>query len=200
MTEAELVALEANLCNRFDAAIPAGDSDAHASEGSFLFAHNGVASAARQMRRLIALEPKTILEIGTGKGVGTIMLSRLADRVLTIDIGPYPLRQQIWDWDKAHNITQVLVTDDTHKSTLVADWLKFDMALIDADHSERGCKLDFDLVKACGAVLVHDYTPPYPNGPLALAESLPDENLVLDPPFFWWFADPLQAKQAREIK
>lgn len=188
MTEVDLVAWGADLANRFNALIPANDADADMRIGSALFAHEGTASAARQLQRLARLEPSLILEIGTGKGITTVMLSRIARCVITVDLGPYPLRQEVWGWAKCDNIAQVFVPDDSHKGRLL-EHLDFDVAFVDGDHSVDGCAFDFQYVKRCGAVLFHDFTPPYPNGPLALLKTLPAELLIQDPPFLWWVAD-----------
>lgn len=189
MTEPELLSLKADLENRFDAALrDLKDPDAHVTDGSFVYAHDGMVSACRQINRIASLKPSLIVEIGTGKGIGTLLLSRLAERVVTIDIGPYRLRRDVWDWGHADNIAAVIVDGDVSKIRLLQA-MDFDLAVVDGDHSLMGCALDHEATLKCPAVLFHDYTPPYDNGPLRVAQSLDPACVVLDVPFFWRVAD-----------
>lgn len=197
MTESEILAFGADLENRFTA-IPQSDPDANVTVGSALFAHDGVKSAVRQLARLKAMHVTLAVEIGTARAVTTIALARLCQRVVTIDIGVYPLRVEVLKWGGAENACSVVVPNDEHKALLLND-LDFDFAFIDGDHTEAGCRFDFEQVKRCGCVLFHDYTPPYPNGPQALVDSMPEENVIKDYPFAWWFADASKAEHYRGI-
>lgn len=188
MTEAEIRALGAALEAEFDDKMPESDKDPHVTTGSFLFAHDGVASASRQLRRLASMSPLYIVEIGTGKGVGALGLSRVAEQVLTIDLGKYRLREAIWNWGVADNITQVLVPNNWQKQFLLWRWILADVAVIDGEHLGAGPGIDFEGCRHYRALLFHDYTPPHRNGVLELAERLEAEGhmLLRDPPFFWW--------------
>lgn len=156
--------------------------------GSALFAHDGIASAARQIRLLKRLKPRLVVEIGTGRAVTTVALARIAEKVITIDIGPLPLRTAVLDFAGAHNVAQVVVSADADKALLLHE-LDFDVAFIDGDHSVGGCGFDFEHVSKCGRVLFHDYTPETPNGPYHVVHKLPPDQVILDRPFAWWFAE-----------
>jgi hypothetical protein len=200
LTEPEILAFGADLRNRFGTS--PGEADADVTVGSALFAHNGVSSAARQLRRIAALKSKLAVEIGTARALTTVALARLCRSVVTIDIGFYALRAEVLRWAKADNAVSVVIPDDEHKTRLVG-LLDFDFAFVDGDHTEAGCRLDFEITKRCGRVLVHDLTRPYPNGPLALFDefhkSQPDQ-IIEDYPFGWWFASAEECARIRSTE
>lgn len=107
---------------------------------------------------------RTVLEIGTYKGVGAAEISQYVDRVITIDLknGRAERKGEVWDrhafWASLGitNIDLVLVDDDDEKRALVAA-MEFDFALIDGNHEDPAAiAADFEMVKRCGNVLFHD--------------------------------------------
>lgn len=106
---------------------------------------------------------KTVLEIGTYRGVGAAEISQYVDRVITIDLNYGKLeklgekhdRFAFWRSLGANNIEFIGVEDDADKARIVNS-LDFDFALIDGAHDET-VKNDFELVKRCGNVLFHDF-------------------------------------------
>jgi hypothetical protein len=47
--------------------------------------------------------------------------------------------------------------DDNRDKKRILDNIDFDFVFIDGDHSFKGVRYDFELVKKCGRVLFHDY-------------------------------------------
>lgn len=106
---------------------------------------------------------RTVLEIGTYRGCSSAEIAQHVGRVVTIDLKRGRLeqngeafdREAFWQSLGVSNIELVLVTDDAEKKAVV-DRLEFDLAFIDGAHDAAGVRLDFELVKRCGRVLLHD--------------------------------------------
>jgi len=139
---------------------------------------------------------RTILEIGTLRGVSAVVLAHFAENVITIDVERHKQLPDILKWlprDTAQRISTVLVTDNDSKARLV-NALSFDFAFIDAGHSELQVSIDFGLCRKCGAMLFHDYPMSGSgcNGPglvLDAARDRGDGVVTTDPPFAWWRAE-----------
>lgn len=140
---------------------------------------------------------KTVLEIGTYRGVGAAELSQFCDKVVTIDLkngklehnGETWSRPAFWQSLGITNIEQVLIADDTEKKKFV-DALDFDFALIDGDHGPR-VAFDFELVKRCGNVLFHDADRrgvPDKDHVITFIESLPKDQVTYHDIFAHWQA------------
>ena len=111
----------------------------------------GDLSTKQQIRFLCTLSAgKTVLEIGTFRGVTTYNLSKYADKVVTLDIGDggydgtdygdYILGKWFRDRNKG-NIQQVIC--DTRTFDFSSLKTMFDVILVDGDHSVEGCINDF---------------------------------------------------------
>lgn len=106
---------------------------------------------------------RTVLEIGTYRGVSAAEMSRYVERVVTIDLkhgrqeqlGEHFDRKAFWRGLGIDNIELRLIRDDTEKAALI-NGLEFDFAFVDGAHDATVAN-DFDLVKRCGRVLFHDY-------------------------------------------
>jgi predicted O-methyltransferase YrrM len=140
---------------------------------------------------------RTVLEIGTYRGVGAAELSQFCDKVITIDLKAGKLehngetwsRQAFWQSLGITNIEQVLVADDAEKKKFV-DALHFDFAFVDGDHGPR-VALDFALVKRCGHVLFHDADRrgvPDKDHVITFIESLPQDQVTYHDIFAKWTA------------
>lgn len=140
---------------------------------------------------------KTVLEIGTYRGVGAAELSQFCERVVTIDLKKGKLehngetwsRHAFWQSLGIMNIEQVLVDDDAEKKRVV-DALEFDFALVDGDHGPR-VAFDFELVKRCGNVLFHDADRrgvPDKDHVINFIESLPKDQVTYHDIFAHWQA------------
>lgn len=105
---------------------------------------------------------KTVLEIGTFRGITTAYISRFAEKVITIDLAEGRLekddptfdREQFWTDMGVENIELHLVSSNEEKAKLIRS-LEFDLAFIDG--AKYDIAEDFESVKRCGAVLFHDY-------------------------------------------
>lgn len=136
---------------------------------------------------------KTVLEIGTFRGVTAAFMAQFVDRVITIDLKNGQLERQDPDFDRrqfwrsigANNITLHRVYDDADKARIIAG-LDFDFAFIDGDHTAPHPANDFALVQRCGAVLFHDHDGH--NGVTEFVATLPRKQLTFMDIFAFWQA------------
>ncbi len=143
---------------------------------------------------------KTILEIGTYRGVSAAELSRYCDKVITIDLAFGKIEQnggafdryELWNKLGISNIDLCLVVDDAEKAALIES-VEFDFAFIDGAHDET-VKNDFELVKHCGNVLFHDAddnrlrdkNPQAPNHVNDFIRTLPESEVEFMDIFALW--------------
>lgn len=138
---------------------------------------------------------KSVLEIGTYKGISAACMAQYCDRVATIDLYDGRLeqlgddfdRQTLWDTLNLDNITLHLIRNDTEKKALIST-LDFDFAFVDGAHDES-VKTDFEMVRHCGAVLFHDYNKDGPEKQrhvYNLVESLPKHQVQIMGIFALW--------------
>ncbi len=108
---------------------------------------------------------RTVLEIGTYKGLSAACMAQYVEKVITIDLANGQLeqagesfdRQALWnELGVADKIELHLVSGNKEKAALIAS-LDFDFAFIDGAHDES-VKCDFEMVRKCGAALFHDYS------------------------------------------
>lgn len=105
---------------------------------------------------------RTVLEIGTYRGVGTAYIAGFVDKVITIDLKEGRLEKEDPSFDRAafwrsmgaENIELCLVSSNEDKAKLIRS-LEFDLAFIDGGKNDIA--EDFAMVSRCGAVLFHDY-------------------------------------------
>lgn len=140
---------------------------------------------------------RTILEIGTYKGVAAACMAQFCERVITIDLQHGRLEQLGVTWDRhafwrelgIDNIDLHLVRDNAEKRSLIAG-LQFDLAFVDGAH-DASVRSDFEMVSHCGAVLFHDADD---NGPgrsncvFEFLKTLPQEKLEFIDIFALWTA------------
>lgn len=141
---------------------------------------------------------RTVLEIGTYRGVSAAAMAQYCERVITIDLKHGKLeangdefdRIAFWESLGVSNIYLRLVADDCEKAAFI-NALKFDFAFVDGAHDETVAN-DFALVKKCGAVLFHDYykREGKPSYVYDFVNSLPKQEVtVLDIFAFWKSAE-----------
>lgn len=97
----------------------------------------------------------TCVEIGTCKGLTAIVLARFFERVVSIDIVPDPQRHEVAAAAGVSNVEFITVSNNKEKAAVIAG-LSFDAAYVDGDHA-RDTETDFELVRACGRVIFHEY-------------------------------------------
>jgi hypothetical protein len=122
------------------------------------------------------LQPKRVIEIGTHQGVSAGLLAEYAENVITVDVIPNPVREQVW---KSLGV-QGRIRGCVHKSQggrdaeIAAAAKHADLAFVDGSHLMRDVEYDFDLVvrAGCRRVILHDY---WEN-----AEDWPDVKAFVD--------------------
>jgi predicted O-methyltransferase YrrM len=138
---------------------------------------------------------KTILEIGTYRGVSAAEMSQYCEKVITIDLkrgrmenlGETPDREGLWRDLGISNIELHLVKNDREKAALV-NGLEFDFAFVDGAHDQT-VRDDFELVKRCGKVLFHDVDSrgkPELDYVYDFVMSLPKEQIEIHDIFALW--------------
>ena len=117
------------------------------------------------------------LEIGTYHGITAIILSQYFRRVVCVSVDEErdrSLKYEIVAYLGIKNIQFHDVHNNAEKRVIV-DSLAFDFAYSDGDHA-RDAKADFDLVKRCGRVLMHEYWPLQP-AVWNLVNALPQDQV-----------------------
>lgn len=94
------------------------------------------------------------IEIGTFNGLTAAIMAQRFKHVITIDILNMPLRVRMWEYLGVKNIKFMEINGERQKKNLI-NALKFDFAFSDGNH-HRDSQTDFDLLKKCGHVLLHD--------------------------------------------
>ena len=142
-------------------------------------------------RRFMSIPPpiKLAVETGTYNGLSAALLTQYAEHVHTFDIHNHPQRLDCWRaLGVEDHITFHLIKNDEEKAEILKT-LDFDFAFIDGRHF--GVDIDFKLLKCCGRILFHDYTPGYPVFNLRtyvknFIDSLGLNVQVKSPPFAYW--------------
>ncbi len=111
----------------------------HKKFGWIDFMRSMIPGSEKTIKKVIdKIKPKTILELGTIRGVATAFMAQYCDKVITVDITDNDIKKKIWDYFK--------VTDKI-ESHIVSDWKKV---------AKRLEGLDFDLVvtnrRCCGLI------------------------------------------------
>lgn len=140
---------------------------------------------------------RTILEIGTYRGCAAAEMAQYCDKVITIDLKFGAIERRGGKFDRVafwrslgvNNIELHLVDNDVEKVALV-NGLDFDFAFVDGGHDANSVRTDFALVKRCGHVLLHDYSPPgeVPNWVYEFINTLPKEQIEVTDIFAMWTA------------
>lgn len=104
---------------------------------------------------------KRCVEIGTCKGLTSLVLARHFEEVVTIDIESDKDKQSIAEFCGIKNIVFHDVADNAEKGAVIRALGDFDAAYCDGNHA-YDARADFDLVERCGRVLFHEYWPLQP--------------------------------------
>lgn len=120
---------------------------------------------------LCNLEIENMVEIGTYFGVSAAWFVQFVDRVYTFDVADYLEKYKVWfELGVSNKISFYLIYGRQAKNfekeipknekavdiKVILDKIQFDFAFIDGQHNYKDVKADFELVKNCGRVLLHD--------------------------------------------
>lgn len=141
------------------------------------FRRSSVVESFDEVVRELRFTGKRCVEIGSWMGLTAVVLSRYFDEVVSIDIHPTPVKHEIIDFLGIKNIKFIDVKDNDEKA-LVFKRLSFDAAYSDGDHAKDAFE-DFELVKRCGHVLMHEVWVSQPNV-WKLVRRLRDHNQTVE--------------------
>lgn len=117
---------------------------------------------------LAMLRPRRTLELGCAQGVLTGWLSEYSEQVISVDIDAHVLRVA----EALPNVVGLHMTTDEATQRFAAEGRRFDLTIIDADHSREGVRRDLEAAIGFSDVIVlHDtYHPPCRDGMTAVLE------------------------------
>ncbi len=144
----------------------------------------GREAVIRQMERVLALKPLTVVEIGTQDGVMAALLSRFTDCVITFDSQRSQHLDDVLSLAGVQNVG-AMHTSDRHRG-MALERMEFDLAFIDIGRNYGRLKEAFADVRRCGTVLFHGYGEHPQFGVTQFVDSLKQGVVERDPPFAWW--------------
>lgn len=143
-----------------------------------------VCSIERRFRDLLRFKDiNHALELGTNNGTGSLLLAHYAYYLTTIDVVPRTEPLSLWAYFGLHNkITySVALTDEARNEYINS--LDFDFAYMDTNVNYETNKRDFECVKRCGRVLIHDITHGHVK---RFVDELPEKEVTITHPFAYW--------------
>lgn len=130
-------------------------------------------------KRFLLRKPvKVALEIGTYNGLSAAFIAQYAEMVITIDVVQNPMRGKIWNalgLKSRDKIIDFVIDNETQKQRIIKQF-KFDVAFVDGNHFGEYPRTDFEMVKHCGRVILHDYHKDFPDV-VNFVDSL-DQNMI----------------------
>ncbi len=124
------------------------------------------------------LEIDTVVETGTYKGLSSAYMAQFVNKVHTFDITDYPQKYKIWqDCGVADKIVFHYIKNRDDLVPILKN-IKYDFAFIDGEHTYEACKADFEILKECGRVLIHDVIHPNFKGIRQFADELGNVRIV----------------------
>lgn len=135
-------------------------------ERADIIAHSSIEQSDFLASFVQSLNPNGILEIGTYNGISTVVLASIAKHVYTFDIAYRDAEFILNLFNLRYKVSMCAAPQEQidfefhclHNcwSGYWKDWLNFDFAFIDGDHTYEAVKHDFSLVNFTGRVLFHD--------------------------------------------
>lgn len=127
---------------------------------------------------LQCLKPKSVIEFGYHLGGATKWLSEFSEQVITVDTNKNVLNAQ----KEFNNVVAWNCLTTTAIKRIEEQKFKFDLAIIDADHSKKGVALDISGLLKCSKFLVmHDsFNPSCRRGMLEILENQNSHAYNLD--------------------
>jgi len=102
---------------------------------------------------IFLLEPKQVLELGCGDGGLTRWLARLVPQVTTVDLDPDVNRT----CKSLGNVSGLCMTTEEALKQFANQGRRFDLVIIDAEHSTHGAKTDLEgALCLSDVILMHD--------------------------------------------
>jgi len=128
---------------------------------------------------------KNIIEIGTNRGISSLLLSMTGNVVYTYDIKEWNGMRKIW---KRFNVEDKIVFNIRNDETIFPD--NFDFAFVDGEHDYKSVEKDFKELydKNIKIMLFHDYTNKFPDYKKFIDE-IPIGKLIIKKPFALWVND-----------
>lgn len=128
---------------------------------------------------------KCAVEIGTYFGLATALIAEYAEQVVTIDVMPFGggFPRQMWNaLGVGKKITDVIIKSTPEKQKFLRE-LDFNFAFVDGAHVAESIQVDWDCVKKCKRVLVHDMNTSWTDVTL-FVEQLPKSlDVIVKNPF-----------------
>ena len=130
---------------------------------SSLLEHSAVNESDELFKVLEKLKPSgTCVELGTYKGISTLVLSNYFNLILTYDITDYKERIEIWETFNVFHLIDSFVFGNReliYKDLLEkSKYIKFDWTFIDTVHDYKNAKADVEMLRKlnCKNILLHD--------------------------------------------
>ncbi len=138
----------------------------------WIYTHDGsVITRGRELRRRGACpdvfqkflsvyrpRPKIAIEIGTQRGLSTMLLAQYCDYVYTFDVQDFPVKHNVWNLFGVNHKIIPFVGSQEQIDSLVEQLIQrgADFAYIDGRHDYKSTKHYFKSVRSCGRVLFDD--------------------------------------------
>lgn len=125
---------------------------------------------------------KNIIEIGTNRGISSLILAMVGNIVYTYDIEEWNGMREIW---KKFNVGDKIVFNIRNDDTIFPD--NFDFAFIDGEHDYESVEKDFkeSYDKNVKIMLFHDYTNKFPDYKKFIDE-ITTGKLITKKPYALW--------------